>query len=132
MSLNLKVAKIAPSSYYVVQRKGGDFMELSLDKETIIKEPAKRGRRKKTDEKIETVAKKPSTRKSQVKTSIVLQYNSLEVDSETLIEKVKESWLKEHQEEDAKIKNIELYIKPEEYCAYYVINSSQKGKVDFA
>lgn len=34
----------------------------------------------------------------------------------------------QHTEEE--IKTIDLYIKPEEYSAYYVINNSVKGRID--
>lgn len=93
--------------------------------------PVKRGRRKKTEEDTKLVEKKVSSRKPQVKTKVVLQYQSIEVELEELLARAKAEWLEEHQEEEIKIKQIDLYIKPEENCAYYVINDSEKGRIDF-
>jgi Family of unknown function (DUF6465) len=84
--------------------------------------------------KTKSTAKKPAVTKTakakstNIKTSLVLQYESIEVDSETLITKVKKKWATTHQKEE--IKTIDLYIKPTEYSVYYVINNSVKGRID--
>ncbi|MFA9376645.1 MAG: DUF6465 family protein [Lachnotalea sp.] len=106
----------------------------------VKKEPAKKTTKKKPISEIITTAKKTSDKKTptkpsmteeaNVKTSLVLQYQSIEVSEDVLVKKVKDAWAKTHKKSASGIKSIELYIKPEEYSAYYVINNSVKGRVD--
>ncbi|MGN0404339.1 MAG: DUF6465 family protein, partial [Bariatricus sp.] len=87
-------------------------------------------------EKAEDVkeAKKPAARtkkaaaKKDIKTDIVLQYGEKEVNTKDMVAAVKKEWTKaKHKVSD--IKSMELYIKPEEYAVYYVINGDTTGKV---
>ena len=100
-------------------------------KETVKKTVKKKATDDETTNVKGTSTSKTTTAKAaNVKTSLVLQYQSIEVSQETLIQKVKDVWTKGHKKQEKDIKSIELYIKPEEYSAYYVINDSVKGRVD--
>lgn len=103
-------------------------------KTTKAKAPAK----KKDTTKKETVKKeaapKETTKKttaSKIKVSTYIQYLGREIVEADIIEKVKENWIE--QGNDAKsIKNLELYVKPEEGAVYYVVNGiPDSGKIDF-
>ena len=65
---------------------------------------------------------------AQVEKTVVLQYQGHEVSEKDLLEKA-EAVYKET--EGKAVKKIALYLKPEEYAAYYVINGSFTGKLDF-
>ena len=91
------------------------------EKETAVKKaPAKRAAAKRT-----TAAKK------EVKKTSFLQYAGKEVDLDSLYEQVKTIWTKEMGKKAGDLKDIKLYVKPEEFAAYYVINEEITGSIDF-
>ena len=60
---------------------------------------------------------------------IVLQYSGAEIEAATLADAAVAQF--RAAKKRARIKDIKLYLKPEERAAYYVINGSFSGKVDF-
>lgn len=60
---------------------------------------------------------------------IVLQYSGAEIEASTLADAAVAQY--KAAKKRARIKAIKLYIKPEERAAYYVINGTFNGKVDF-
>lgn len=92
---------------------------------------------KKTAEKTAEAAKKTAKKtvaKVAAKTAIVkaatiVQYQNNEVDTTKVEEKVKAQFVSEGHKA-ASIKKLNIYIKPEEYSAYYVINDKFSGRVD--
>ena len=86
-------------------------------------------------EKVEkkVAEKKPAakrTTKKAVKTSFVVQAAGKEVSMEETIERVKEAWTATGNKE-ADLKEISVYVKPEEKAIYYVVNGEVTGRVDF-
>lgn len=62
------------------------------------------------------------------KLEVYVQYHEHEAELEETITKIKEHFIaKGYKEKD--IKSIQVYIKPEDYTAYYVINENIDGKV---
>ena len=98
--------------------------------EKVTKE-VKKTAAKKADEvkkaEPKTAAKKPAAKK-EIKTEIVLQYGEKEVNTKDMIASVKKEWTKQ-KHKISEIKNIELYVKPEDYAVYYVINGEHTGKI---
>ena len=85
--------------------------------ETAKKAPAKKTTARKTP------AKRTTTKKAAVVTEeVYLQYAGKEFSSADLTAKVKEIW-----KEAADLKDIKVYVKPEENAAYYVINNEETG-----
>ena len=84
------------------------------------------------DKEIKEAVKKPESKrqytKKALKTKIVVQYLGNEITPDNLIERVKQEFIAEGGEE-SEIKNLELYIKPEDNTAYYVINGKVIGNV---
>lgn len=62
-----------------------------------------------------------------IKTEICLQYRSRETDTEQMIQRVREDY--ESRINSAEITSIQLYIKPEEWTIYYVVNDGIVGKI---
>ena len=85
------------------------------------KEPAKKAPAKKA-----TPAK---AAKAEIKTALYVQFAGNEVTEADIIDKVKAAYVAEGHKESA-IKEINLYVKPEEYAVYYVINDKAIGKVN--
>ena len=86
-------------------------------------------------EKVEkkVAEKKPAAKratKKAVKTSFVVQALGKEVSMEETIERVKEAWTATGNKE-ADLKEISVYVKPEEKAIYYVVNGEVTGRVDF-
>lgn len=64
-----------------------------------------------------------------MKTSLFVEFSGNQVEDKTLITTAKNAWV----EEGNKVKDIKtlnIYIKPEENAAYYVINETCSGKID--
>ena len=79
---------------------------------------------KKTTEKATKAAKKEP-----VKPEIIVQYQNSEVDTAAIEERVKSQFVAEGNKAGF-IRKLSIYIKPEEYSAYYVINDKFSGRVD--
>ena len=76
-----------------------------------------------TAEKSEAPAKR--TRKTTPKVALYVQYQGRQISQEEAVEAVKSAWTGEP------IKTLDLYVKPEDGAIYYVINSSESGKIPF-
>ena len=79
----------------------------------------------------ETVKKTTAkaTKKEPVKPEIIVQYQNSEVDTAAIEERVKDQFVAEGHKAGF-IRKLSIYIKPEEYSAYYVINDKFSGRVD--
>lgn len=95
-------------------------------KEEAKKAPAKKEPAKKAPAKKATPVK---AAKAEIKTALYVQFAGNEVTEADIIDKVKAAYVAEGHKESA-IKEINLYVKPEEYAVYYVINDKAIGKVD--
>ena len=67
--------------------------------------------------------------KAEIKTALYVQFAGNEATEADIIDKVKAAYVAEGHKESA-IKEINLYVKPEEYAVYYVINDKSSGKVN--
>ena len=70
------------------------------------------------------------TRKVNIKTNIVVQAHNREVSMEEAIERATVDWCKSGNDR-ADLKEIAVYVKPEEAGIFYVINGKATGRVDF-
>ena len=61
------------------------------------------------------------------KINLHVEYQGKQVDDKTIIASVKKAW-SQAGNKTSDIKNMELYIKPEDDCVYYVINETFSGK----
>ena len=98
--------------------------------------PKKRGRKSKTEVKEEAVkteevkaepAPKKTTKK--INASIMVEYNGQSVSTDAVLENVKKTFEAEGNKLSA-IKDLQIYVKPEDNAAYYVINQDITGKVN--
>lgn len=107
----------APAAKEPVKRKLGS-RKVKKDTESVEEPPVEKlrpGRRAKTDIPSEL--------------GLFVQYQDGEVNMAAIVEAVKEDF-KAHNKR-ARISSLNLYLKPEEHTAYYVINDSINGKVTF-
>ncbi len=100
-------------------------------KKTEVKEekaPAKKAEApKKAASK--AAAKTTKTAKETVSQNVYVQFDGKEVKTEELVEQVKAIWTGEGHRASS-IKSLEVYVKPEDAAAYYVINGKDTGKIE--
>lgn len=92
-------------------------------KDTVKKTAAKAAKAAKTAKEAKPAKKEP------VKPEIIVQYQNSEVDTAAVEERVKAQFVAEGHKAGF-IRKLNIYIKPEEYSAYYVINDKFSGRVD--
>ncbi len=103
-------------------------------KEAAVKEekaPAKKtAAPKKTAPKAAAkTTKTAKTAKEAVSQNVYIQFAGKEVKTGELVEQVKAQWTAEGHRVSS-IKSLEVYVKPEDNAAYYVVNGKENGKVD--
>lgn len=86
-------------------------------------EPAKTVKKAAPKKTTKAVAKKENT------TVVKVQFQNREADLQVVEERVKEQFAAEGHRPSS-IKSLNIYVKPEEYSAYYVINEKYTGRVD--
>ena len=74
-------------------------------------------------------AKKAAPKKEELKPEVFIQFQGQEAVVAEVIEKAKKQFEAEGHRASS-IKSIQVYLKPEEYAAYYVINQKHAGRVD--
>ena len=84
---------------------------------------------KKAPAKKATAAKKAPAKKEAAPTEMILQFQGNEVVVANVEEKIKAAYVAEGHRASS-IKSLTVYVKPEEYSAYYVINGDVTGRVD--
>ena len=82
---------------------------------------------KKETVKKETVKKAPAAKKPVVKEEVNFQFSGKSYTSEDLIRITRDVWKYDLNGKEEDIQSIELYVKPEENTAYYVINGDVTG-----
>ncbi|MDY6329301.1 MAG: DUF6465 family protein [Lachnospiraceae bacterium] len=95
-----------------------------------VEAPAKKAAAKKpATKKATTTAKKTTTKKeaAEINATYVLQFSGKEVVASDILETVKKVWVDKFQGKLEEIKTIEIYIKPEEHRAYFVVNGLSNG-----
>lgn len=83
----------------------------------------------KTAEK-KAVAKKTAAKKD-IKIKTYVEYMGRQVEEKDMVAAVKKSWTKEYGKKVGDIKDIALYIKPEDGAVYYVVNGKDTGSVQY-
>ena len=109
-------------------------VKAEVKKEAVKKTPAakkapakKAPAAKKETVKKETVKKAPAAKKPVVKEEVNFQFSGKSYTSEDLIRITRDVWKYDLNGKEEDIQSIELYVKPEENTAYYVINGDVTG-----
>ena len=115
--------KAAPVSNNTAEVKAAEVTETKEVKAEAKAEAPKAEAKKAEEPKKETAKKAPAKRTAakDIKTSVVVQFAGKEVTEKDLIAAVKKAYTKKGNKV-GDIKTIEIYVKPEESAAYYVVN----------
>lgn len=95
-----------------------ETVETTLEK----KIPAKKAPAKKPAEKKTVTARKTASDQLFQDVNIFVQFNNKETNQQVLVKRIIEKWCTETGKKDKDIKELNIYIKPEDNAAYYVIN----------
>lgn len=107
------------------------------DEKTTQSAPAEKpkrrgGRQAMTDEQKAAAAKARAEEKAKaenMKPEVYVQFQGGEISVNALAEAAKDDF---HQtKKRTRVTALKLYVKPEEFTAYYVINGDQEGKITF-
>lgn len=77
-----------------------------------------------------TTTAKPVSKTVSNKAELYIQFAGKDIAANDLIKKVQEIWTSELGNRMSTLKNLKLYMKPEEHAAYYVINDDISGRID--
>ena len=133
-----KVVAKVPAEEKKVEVKAAEVkapeVKAGVKKEAVKKTPAakkapakKAPAAKKETVKKETVKKAPAAKKPVVKEEVNFQFSGKSYTSEDLIRITRDVWKYDLNGKEEDVKSIELYVKPEENTAYYVINGDVTG-----
>ncbi len=75
-------------------------------------------------------AAKSTAKKTAVKENVVVQFAGKEMSTADIMKQVKAYWTKELKKKVSDMKSIDLYVKPEENRAYFVVNGDVTGSVE--
>lgn len=110
-----------------VEKKAEAKTEVKAEKPAKA-EPAKKTAAKKEPAKRTAAKKTVKAEKPAVTQNIYVQFAGNEFLTADLVAKVTESWVALGHRASS-IKSLDLYIKPEDMAAYYVINGKESGKI---
>ena len=116
------------------EKKVAEAVETVKEATETVKEAAKKvtekaGTAAKTVAKKATAEKKTAAKKEEVKPEVFVQFQGQEAVIEEVVEKAKKQFVEEGHRASS-IKSIQVYLKPEEFEAYYVINQKHAGRVN--
>ena len=131
MAVKKTVTKAAKPAVETKEVKAEETKTVKAEEAKAAKTTAKAAEAKTAPAKKTTARKTPAKRTTTKKAAVVteevyLQYAGKEFSSADLTAKVKEIW-KEMGKKAADLKDIKVYVKPEENAAYYVINNEETG-----
>ena len=103
----------------------------TTEAKATTKKTAKATTEAKATTKKATTTKKTATKTSkkdvEPQVSYLLQFSGKEVNTTNILETVKTVWVEKFQGKLEEIKTIEIYFKPEEHRAYFVVNGLSNG-----
>ena len=132
-----KTAEVKPADEKPVEEKTAE-VKSAEEKTTAVKseEPAKKTAAKKTTTRKTTAAKKTPTKtaakttaakKAEPVTEVYVQYWGKEIHTSEVADRIKKIWTEDMGKKASELKDLKIYIKPEDNGAHYVINGDVTG-----
>ena len=87
---------------------------------------------KKTTTKKAAAEKKSPAKaaKKEAEQEMILQFGGREIKEKDLYERIQQIWIEGYGKKAEELKSLKVYVKPEEFTAYYVINDDVTGSID--
>lgn len=124
MSPRKTTSKAAPATKAAMKTTPAKTEESKTETAAAEKKaPAKKATpvKKETTTVRKTAAKK-TVEKAEIKESVFVQFAGAEYNLDDVKANVKKAWMAETGKKESDIKDIQIYVKPEEHAAYYVVN----------
>ena len=132
-----KTAEVKPAAEKPVEEKTAE-VKSAEEKTTAVKseEPAKKTAAKKTTTRKTTAAKKTTTKtaakktaakKAEPVTEVYVQYWGKEIHTSEVADRIKKIWTEDMGKKASELKDLKIYMKPEDNGAHYVINGDVTG-----
>lgn len=132
-----KTAEVKPAAEKPVEEKTAE-VKSAEEKTTAVKseEPTKKTAAKKTTIRKTTAAKKTTTKtaakttaakKAEPVTEVYVQYWGKEIHTSEVADRIKKIWTEDMGKKASELKDLKIYIKPEDNGAHYVINGDVTG-----
>ena len=114
-----------------IETKKAETKSIETKKDTTKAIETRAGILKDTEKKaVKKAAPKKTAKKAATKVEYFLQFGGKELSDKELLQEVKNVWTKELKNKVGDMKSVQIYVKPEEEAAYYVINGETTGKID--
>lgn len=117
--------KKAPASVAAAKVEEPKAEEVKAEAPKAEKKPAAKKPAAKAAEK--KPATKKAAAKKELKSEITLQFDGKSYSQEDLVQIAKDVWKYDLNQKASDLTSIELYVKPEEHMAYYVMNKDFAG-----
>ena len=124
MSPRKTTSKAAPATKAALKTTPAKAEESKTETAAAEKKaPAKKATpvKKETTTVRKTAAKK-TVEKAEIKESVFVQFAGAEYSLDDVRASVKKAWMAETGKKESDISDIQIYVKPEEHAAYYVVN----------
>ena len=132
-----KTAEVKPAAAKPIEEKTAE-VKSDEEKTTAVKseEPAKKTAAKKTTTRKTAAAKKTTTRttakttaakKAEPVTEVYVQFWGKEIHTSEVADRIKKIWTEDMGKKASELKDLKIYIKPEDNGAHYVINGDVTG-----
>ena len=130
-----EVTRKAEPALNEAKKNAEPYFEKMMEKaEPVIREVKKRTEpaTKAARDKVMAVSKDISetNAKKNTRTEFFIQYKDYEIRTEDIAEKIREKYVAEGNKY-SDIKELQIYLKPEENTAYYVVNHKDTGKFTY-
>ena len=125
-----KKVEAAPAKVEAPAKKEAAKKAAPAKKEVVKKEaPAKKEAAKKAAPAKKEAAKKeaPAKKAAAKKEAIYVQFAGKSYSNEELLKIAKDVWVYDMGQKAADMKAVEIYVKPEESMAYFVVNGTENG-----
>lgn len=118
-----KTAEVKPAAEKPVEEKAAE-VKSDEEKTTAVKseEPAKKTTARKT-----TTRKTTAAKKAEPVTEVYVQYWGKEIHTSEVADRIKKIWTEDMGKKASELKDLKIYIKPEDNGAHYVINGDVTG-----
>jgi len=118
---------VARRSIHMAETKTKAVVKAVVAKVPAVKDEVKKEVAKKETPAKKAPAKKAPAKKAETKAVVHLQFDGKSYTNDDLIKIAKDVWKYDLGNKPADFKTVDLYVKPEESRAYYVINGEITG-----
>lgn len=117
---DVKVTEVkATPTKEIIETKAPEVKETPVKKAVEKKAPVKKA-----------PAKKAPAKKTELKTILSVQFDGKDYSTDDLVKIAKDVWKYDLKKKVSELTSIEIYVKPEESKAYYVMNDEMAGSFD--